>query len=121
MINLKPTIVAALKANATLTTALGGQKIYFKVAPQGVVAPYITYFEMTNFDDTFADNAPLSSEIHIQVDIFTPEGVSTSAIADQVDITMKSLGFGRTSAADLWENDTRLHHKAMRFATIKKY
>ncbi|MHB1167354.1 MAG: tail completion protein gp17 [Carboxydocellales bacterium] len=121
MISMNAPVAAGLKANATLTGLLGGEKVYYLLAPQGIAGSYITFFEMTNFPAEYAEDTVLADEIHLQVDIFTPENVSPTPFAEQVEITMKSLGFGRTATADLWEPDTRLRHKAMRFATIKKY
>lgn len=118
MINVKPDIVAALKANATLVSLLGGPRIYFQVAPVADEFPRITYFEIENIGAVYADDNEQASEIHVQVDIWSKG--STSAIAAEVDKTMKSIGFGRTSSADLYEQDTGIYHKAMRFATVKE-
>lgn len=119
MINLKPTILEALKDNPTLTTLLAGPKIYFQIAPQGVNAPYVTFYELTNFDSHYADDTAIASEIHIQISIFSP--ASTTQITEQVDNTMKSIGFTRTSATDLYEGDTKLYHKALRFSVTKEH
>ncbi|NTW04535.1 MAG: DUF3168 domain-containing protein [Peptococcaceae bacterium] len=118
MINIKPAVMSALKANSTLIGLLGGSRIYFQGS--GIVdeLPRITYFEVVNIGSLYADDVEATSEIHIQIDIWSKG--STSAMAEEVDKTMKSLGFGRTSSADLYEDDTKIFHKAMRFAIIKE-
>ncbi len=116
MINLKPQIKSALESNAQLTTLLGGPRIYQIKAPNADEFPRITFFEFDNFGSLFADDTEASSEIHIQIDIWSKG--STSAIADEVNKTMKSLDFARTGTADLFEEDTKVFHKAMRYSTI---
>lgn len=117
MIDLKPEIRQALLNNAALVSLLGGSKVWPEVAPDTVVEPYITFFEITNFDDLYLDDSAATSEIHFQIDIWAKG--NTATIAKEVDKTMKSIGFARTSAADLYENDTKTYHKAMRFKTYR--
>ncbi len=116
MINLKPQIKNALESNDLLITLLSGPRIYQLKAPDADEFPRITFFEFDNFGSLFADDAEASSEIHIQIDIWSKE--STSAISDEIDNTMKKLDFARTSAVDLYEEDTKVFHKAMRYSTI---
>jgi hypothetical protein len=117
LINLKPTILQALESNPTLFSLLGGQRIYQMVAPNPDEYPRITFFEVTNFDSTFADDTALTSDILIQIDIWHRS--STSSIAKQVDHTMKQLHFKRTSATDLYEDDIQVFHKALRYVTTQ--
>lgn len=117
--DVKVTIRDALLANVTLISMLGGQRIYQLSAPISTEYPRITFFEVVNRDSEFADNQSIASEISMQIDVWSKG--STSSIAKQVDITMKSLGYVRTSAPDFYEDDTKVYHKAMRFRnTIKE-
>lgn len=118
MINPKPEILAALEANAALTGLLGGKRIYFIKAPKADEFPRITFFEIDNIGSFYADDQEQGSAVYIQIDIWSKG--STSAIAEEVDKTMKGLGYGRTSAADLYELDTLTFHKAMRYKTMKE-
>lgn len=116
MINVKPEVSSGLLANTTLTGLLGGSKVE---AGQKATNPYpcITFWELTNFGASYADDREMVSEIHLQVDVWSKS--DPTAIADEVDKTMGELGFIRTAAADLYESDTKIYHKAMRFK-IKK-
>jgi len=116
MINLKPEVLSALENNQELIGLLGGPRIYYLKAPDAMEFPRITFFEMTNFDDLYADDDALSSEIHFQIDIWSKDGNMT-AIAQEVDKTMKQIGFRRTSSIDLYEDDTEVYHKALRYET----
>jgi len=118
MINVKPEVLTALEGNEDLAALLGGPNIYQLKAPEGL-EKYITLFELTNFDSAWADGAAITSEVHLQVDVWVKEA-STSAIAAEVDKTMKSLGFKRTGSADLYEEDTKIFHKALRYVTERE-
>lgn len=115
MISLKTQVLSAFKANAHLTTLLNGPHIYFQVAPDAKQFPRITFFEMTNVGTVFADDTEIASDISLQMDIWSKG--NTTEIALEVDRTMKSLAFARDTAADLYEDDTGIYHKAMRFST----
>lgn len=121
MIDKKPAITAALRGSATLTTLLGKDskglvKVYPEVAPDGTAEPYVTYFEITNFEATHADDDELQSEIHFQVDIWSKG--NTGPPSSEVVRVMKSLGFRRTGAIDQFEKDTKTYHKILRFKLI---
>ncbi|MBO8164700.1 MAG: DUF3168 domain-containing protein [Brevibacillus sp.] len=115
MIDLKLEILQALRGNVALVSLLGGPKVWPEVAPDDTAEPYITFFELTNFDDLYLDDSASASEIHFQIDIWAKG--NTSPFAVEVDKTMKSIGFARTSATDLYENDTKTYHKALRYRT----
>lgn len=111
--DVKVTVRAALLANAALIALLGGQRIYQLAAPTATEYPRITFFEVVNQDSEFSDDQATASEIVMQIDVWSKG--STSAIAGEVDTTMKSLGYSRLSAPDFYEEDTKVFHKAMRF------
>lgn len=116
MIDFKPKITQALRSNAELVSLLGGKKVWAQVAPAETNKPYITFFEITNFDKWFVDDLARASEIHMQVDVWSPS--NTGAIASEVDKTMKSIGFTRSGSADLYEQDTKTYHKVLRYKII---
>ena len=117
MINLKPQILSALQADSQLITMLGGQRIYQLVAPTATEFPRITFYEYENIGAVYADDDEYASEIFMQIDVWC-QNASTSAIAQRVDVVMKSQGFLRLEAQDLFEDDsdTRIFHKAMRYS-----
>lgn len=114
--DVKVTVRNALIANADLVALLGGQRIYQMSAPIATEYPRITFFEVVNRDSEFADDTPIASEIVAQIDVWSKG--STSAIAGEVDITMKELGYVRSSAPDFYEDDTKVYHKAMRYRGV---
>lgn len=118
MLNVKPLVVEALENNETLVSLLGGKKVFFMTTSEDTKLPYITYHEIVNVDDTYYDNEAYSSEIQLVINIWS-DG-STTTIAQEVDKTMKSLGFKRLSAVDLYHKETDIFQKNMRYGTIKK-
>ena len=126
MKNMKPLVYQALNNDAVLILLLGGVKvsgsvtynrIYQLMAPNAQEFPRIVFWEMDNVGGTYADDVEQNSEITIQIDIYNSKQ-STSAIASQVDITMKSLGFFRTASTDQYsdDNNTDITEKHMRYA-----
>ncbi|MBO9596370.1 MAG: DUF3168 domain-containing protein [Cohnella sp.] len=115
MIDMKPTITAALRGNTALVTLLGGAKVYPEVSPDGTTLPYVTFFEITNFEANNADDVEIESEIHFQVDIWSKgnTGPPTAAVVE----AMGELGFRRAGAADQYEKETKTYHKILRFKT----
>ncbi|AFH62264.1 tail completion protein gp17 [Paenibacillus caseinilyticus] len=118
MINVKPEVLEALREDEELLLLLGGPRVYQMVAPEPGKFPRITFFEISNVDDGYADDSVISSQIVIQVDVWNK--TNTSAIADRVDAVMKNIGFSRSGSADLYENDTGIFHKAMRYTTRRE-
>jgi hypothetical protein len=117
MINIKPAILQALEANTALVSLLGGKRIYQMYDPNSTEFPRITFFEYNNVDSNYADDSAFASDINIQIDVWSK--ASTSAIALEVNRTMESLDFVRTYSIDLYESDTKIFHKTMRFKTTK--
>jgi hypothetical protein len=116
--DIKVEVRSSLLANVQLVALLGGitstnQRIYQLAAPNADEFPRITFFELDNVSSAFADDTAYAADVSIQVDIWSKG--STSAIAGEVDQTMKAFGFARTSGADLYETDTKVYHKAMRY------
>lgn len=119
--DVKAQVRSALLTNSDLLALLGKDRfgndpIYQLRAADPEKFPRITFFEVDNRDRDFADDRSIASLVVVQIDVWSKG--STSVIAGQVDKTMKSLGFTRSSAPDFLEDDTGVYHKAMRFRTV---
>lgn len=114
MTNIKPTIVAALKNDATLTSLLGGQRIYFQYPPNEAEFPRITYYMLDDRETAHAMGFKAVEETkHLSIDIWSKE--STSEIEARVDEIIKGLGYfvTRITNIDLYEKGTNVFHKHM--------
>ncbi|MDM5270540.1 DUF3168 domain-containing protein [Bacillus wiedmannii] len=118
MKNLRPDILQALESNQELLSVLGGKRIYYRKARNADEFPRITFFELNNVPDSFADDEITSSEITFQIDIWSKN--STTAIHSKVDAIMNGIGFTRYAIADLYEDDTQIFHYAMRFRKVEE-
>lgn len=116
MVNKIDEVIAALKADATLT-ALVNKRVYWITASKKD-SSYITLFEVTNSEAESADDEEYSDDIEIQVDVWSKG--STIPIAKQVQKVMRGLGFTHDAAPDDYDEETKIYHKPMRFSIIQE-
>lgn len=112
----KAELLNALESNDLLTQeVIGG--IHNKVAPEVDPFPRVVYQEIRNSDDDYADNESTSAVVAFQISIFCDEETVSkeTKIAKEVDKELKSIGYKRYDSIDLFEDDTKRHHKAMRY------
>lgn len=74
---------------------------------------YITFFNYLEQGEQYADNEEKVTGYYIQVDLWSKKDYTQ--IVKDIENNMKAAGFVRTSAADLFEEDSKIYHKAMRF------
>lgn len=79
----------------------------------GKESTYITFFNYLEQGEQYADNEEKVTGYYIQIDLWSKSDYTE--LAKNITDTMKAVGFIRTSAADLFESDTRIYHKAIRF------
>lgn len=106
----------ALRNNTKLTTlAVGGY--HNLVADQKADIPRIVYTEVRNTDEGYADNKLNKATVNFQISIFT----NKTTIAKQKEMTkeiaktMTKLKYKKYDSIDLYEDDTKLYHRALRF------
>ncbi len=112
MKNIKATMVSTLKADTTLK-GLVSDRVIFMSLPDEPEFPCITYYEQNNSPALVGDGKELTSESVMVIDVWAKG--STTAIAQAVDNIMAGLHFVREFAGDLYENDTGVYHKSMRY------
>lgn len=118
MLNVKPQVVEALENNTALVNLLGGKKVFSMTTSEDTEPPYITYQEINNIDDDYYDNEAYSSEIYLVFNIWSYG--STTKIAQELDKTMKGLGFKRTGAHDNYDKEVEIHQKIMKYKTKRR-
>ncbi|WP_123053086.1 hypothetical protein [Clostridium sp. JN-1] len=74
---------------------------------------YITFFSYLEKGEMYADNEEKVTGHYIQVDIWSKKDYTS--LYKRVENAMKVAGFRKTSAADLFEKDTKIYHKAIRY------
>lgn len=113
MTNIKQ-FVRQVLSDAEILNLTADKKVYFLHATSPN-APYVEYEIFDEFGEEWAENKEIATNYYIQVDIFSK--TDYSSLEDMVKQKMASTGFNRSMAADLYEQDTGLYHKAMRFIT----
>lgn len=84
--------------------------------PQAPAAPpCISFYESNNREYGQADGAEYASEVEYTIDVWAMTPETTATMAQAVDTALASLRLKRTFAYDLYEQDTRIHHKSMRY------
>lgn len=101
----------------TALTGTGYTVTYFY--PQsGLALPTISWREGQNRVFSRADSNEYLTEVEYIVDLWasTPETTATMALA--VDTALSAIGLERTFSHDLYEIETRIHHKSMRYLGV---
>ena len=87
-------------------------KIYYIHAPQSSDL-YVEYMFYNKKKSDFCSNKNMSFTHYIQVDIFS-KGDFT-ALENAIEEVMEEKGYSFITSADLYEDDTKLYHKALRY------
>lgn len=111
MKNLKPQILKKLKEISDVEVSYFYPQKWSNLKE----IPAISYYEMDNSMSSKADDEEYSSNIAIQIDIWAKSSSKCSKLAIQVNEKMNELEFERTLAVDLFEQETKIYHKTMRF------
>ena len=86
--------------------------------PQNAVIPRITFFENLNREWGQADGEEAVTEVEYTIDLWAMEPEETAEMAEAVDSALSILRLKRTFSYDLYEQDTRVHHKNMRYRAL---
>lgn len=111
MINLKPQILKKLEEISDVEVSYFYPQEWSNLSKK----PAISYYEMDNSMSSKADDEEYSSNIAIQIDIWAKSPSQCSKLAIEVNEKMEDLEFERTLAVDLFEQETKIYHKTMRF------
>lgn len=107
MDTIQSEVYAALK--------LTGYQIHYFHPQENSSLPCVSYYESNNREYGQAGGDEYVTEVEYTVDIWStaPETNATMALA--IDVRLAALGMSRTFSYDLYEQDTRVHHKNMRY------
>lgn len=111
MINLKPQILKKLEEISEVEVSYFYPQKWTNLEKK----PAISYYEMDNSMSCKADDEEYSSNIAIQIDIWAKTSSKCSKLAIEVNSKMEELDFERTLALDLFEEETKIYHKTIRF------
>lgn len=101
----------------TLNTALDMPVHYF-YPPIGAALPCVSYYEAENQFHEQADGEEYLTSLAYTVDIWSKSAMSNGDTADTIDTAMNAAGFRRSFSHDLFEPETGIHHKTMRYKAL---
>ncbi|MCY7829363.1 hypothetical protein P8879_14305 [Bacillus spizizenii] len=109
---LVKTLTSSSKLNELVT---GG--IHNLTANDVNAFPRVVFYELKDADAGYADNEAYCFEVRFQMSIFTQASTRRfeKLIAYEIDKLMRSIGYGRYDSQALYEEDTKVYHKAMRY------
>lgn len=119
MIDLDATILTALKADAILVAAVGGNRFYNLKAPNAGEFPRISFFELSNTIALGGDNKEYLGEVTYQFDVWSKTSPE-STICSRLETVLKGIGFTRENFHKLYENDTGIYHSVLTAVTVVK-
>jgi len=87
------------------------------VADSDAKFPRVVYSELNNRPTAHADNNESKATVNFQVSIFTDSQtvMHEKAMTKAIDRIMKALEYSKYDSQPLYETDTKLYHKALRY------
>lgn len=119
MISFNDEVVSLLKNDPDIT-AIINKRVYPNHPPKNAKTfPIVTYFEVSNVPNQYADNKVISSKIAIQIDIWTKRS-SPSNLAILIDKLMFNNKYKRFYTGNRSEATTGINHKILRYRKLAK-
>lgn len=92
----------------------------FPITKKGDHETYITFFQYDEAVALAADDEEKQTGYFIQVDFWTKDALKYTDLSEKVKNTLTAAGFSKKGAADLYEQDTQIYHKGLRFYYVLK-
>ncbi|MEH7510831.1 hypothetical protein V7159_24630 [Priestia megaterium] len=92
----------------------------FAIAKKGTPETYITYSQYAEESALIVNDKETHTGYYIQVDLWTKDNMKYIELSEKIKKTLVDKGFVRRASADLYEIDTQIYHKGMRFYYVYK-
>jgi hypothetical protein len=92
----------------------------FPIIKRGDYETYITFFQYDEAVALAADDEEKQTGYYIQVDFWTKDALKYTALSEKVKKTLVAAGFTKKGVVDLYEDDTQIYHKGLRFYYVLK-
>ncbi|NKF05302.1 prohead protease [Clostridium gasigenes] len=109
--NIKKYVKQSLE-DKLIIDLLADKKVYFLHANAPKI-PYLEYEIVGEYGVDWAEGKEIATDYTVQVDVFS--NTDYTEIEEEIGKVMINKGFKRIGAVDLWEEQTKLFHKALRF------
>lgn len=111
MFNIKQYLNQVLSNNQILNLTADNE-IYFLHADTPTT-PYVEYEIFDEDGELWEEGKETATNYYVQIDLFSL--TDYTELENKIREVMLNASFERSMAADLYEVDTKLYHKAMRF------
>ncbi|MGM7635635.1 tail completion protein gp17 [Bacillus sp. Hm123] len=90
-----------------------GAPVAFQEYTGPAVPVYVTFFFYNEMGTEFVEDEEAATSYSLQVDVWS--NGNYKSVVKSVKDSLKSVGFMRVFATDLYEKDTKIYHKVLRF------
>lgn len=105
--------VKSVLSDIEIISLLPDKKVYFLHAMNPNKTMYVEYEIFDENGEAWSEGIEIATNYYVQVDIFSTGDYTI--VENKIKEKMINAGFERSMCADLWEQDTQLYHKAMRW------
>lgn len=84
----------------------------------GKAETYITFHEYLTAGEEYEDDEEILTAHYIQVDLWSK--VDYTALVKEVKRLLINVGFKRINEVDLYEDDTKIYHKGLKFYYLEE-
>ena len=84
----------------------------------GSASTYITFHEYLETGEHYEDDLETFTGHYIQLDVWSKDDYSS--LVKNIKSELQTIGFKRLDEADLYEPDTSLYHKGLRFFYLEE-
>lgn len=105
---------------AEVYTALvgAGYAVHYFHPSENSTIPCVSYYESLNREYGQADGNEYITEVEYTIDIWASTPEATATMSRTIDTALATLRLKRTFSYDLFEPETRIHHKNMRYRAL---
>lgn len=82
----------------------------------GTASTYITFFTYNEQGEAWAENKEIATGFYMQVDVWS--NGDFTALVEQAKTLLEGAGLSRTYATEMFEVDTKIYHKVLRFVYV---
>jgi len=107
-----------LQAEVYTALAATGTHLDYFFPTDARVIPSISWYESANSVKARADNAEYLTDVSYVIDLWGATPEENSALAIHVDTHLSAIGLERVFSTDLYELETMVHHKSMRYRGV---
>jgi len=95
-----------------------GCRVFYHYPASWLALPCVSWRESANRVFARADAQEYLTELNYTIDIWSRSAEENYDIAVRIDVAMAQEGFRRDMCADLFETNTQLHHRSMRYRAV---